>query len=144
MSSECYDPVMNLSLISETHNYWQDWKKKVQKLKYQPLSGSTALLLNLTVVSVSGERKLRALVDTGSAMPLVVKKGIFPASDIQKAVWPVQFVTTSGDAMILGSTCLKLEISFSVAVPETDSVNIVLCERLLAYEANLCSTEVIF
>ena len=112
-------------------------------MKYVPDGVHTSLVIPVQARSGSVTQTLRALVDTGAAMPLVIRTGAFPASVIQKSTWPVKFVTASGTVMTGGTTGVKLEISLPVAVPGQELVNRVECEALWAYEADLHSTEMI-
>ena len=72
------DPVLTLSLKPDVHVYWQKWKKGDFKLKYVP-SGVKSLTIPVQVCTESGTTKqLQALVDTGAAIPLVVRSGLSP------------------------------------------------------------------
>ena len=144
------DPVLTLSLKPDVHVYWQKWKKGDFKLKYVP-SGVKSLTIPVQVCTESGTTKqLQALVDTGAAIPLVVRSGLFPLTEIQKSVWPVKFVTAAGAVMTGGTTGVKLELSFSVSAPSGHVIpggdlnsRIVVCEPVWAYEAELHKTDLI-
>ena len=146
MSSDCNDPVKNLTLGNGAHLYYQDWKRQLVRLKYRHLIDHTSLIVSVQVVSGSMTKTLRALIDTGAAMPMVIRSGIFPTSMMQRSVWPVKFVTASGSVMAGGTYGLKLEVSLSVMIPDesgTDLVDRVQCQPLWAYEAELHSCDLI-
>ena len=151
LMTDSHNPVLTLSLNPDTHMYWQNWKKGVPRLRYIP-SGDNSLTISVQASTGTGTTKqLLALVDTGAAMPLVVKSGLFPLTEIQKSVWPVKFVTASGTVMPGGTTGVKVEISFAVAVPQEHGVpggdkfdkQVVVCEPIWAYEADLHKTDLI-
>ena len=100
--------LLTLSLNPDTHLYWQNWKKGIPRLKYIP-SGGSSLQIPVQVRTEAGTiKQLTALVDTGAAIHLVMRAGIFPAAELQKTVWPVKFMTASVAVMSGGTTGMKL------------------------------------
>ena len=71
-----------------------------------------------------GERRLRALVDTGSATPLVVRRDVFSETELSKATWPVTFLTASGQVLPGGSSGIKLQLSLVVIVDGRERLSI--------------------
>ena len=71
-----------LTLKPDCHGYWRNWKRNIQKLLCRTASGanSRSLVITVLVDGVAGKKTLSALVDTGAAVPLVVRKGVLPRS----------------------------------------------------------------
>ena len=85
--------LLTLSLNPDAPLYWKNWKKEIPRLKYIP-SGGSFLKILVHVRSEAGTiKQLTALVDTGAAIRLVMRAGIFPAAEVQKSVWPLMIVT---------------------------------------------------
>ena len=89
-------------------------------------------------------------MDTGSATPLVVKKGIVPKDMLMQSAWPVTFVTVDGTVMKGGSAGLRLSLSMVVeqshdhARSEEVSTHVLaVCDPLWAYEAEIHSMDLI-
>jgi predicted aspartyl protease len=138
------DQELNLSL--NMHDYWRKWKRKIQKLLCRTSTGplSKSLVIPVMVEDVSGDkRQLSALIDTGAAVPVVVKKGLFDSKLLQGSICPVKFVTASGQELTGGTTGLKLQLKFSVRDTETGMAKNVSCEPIWAYEADLHATDLI-
>ena len=90
-------------------------------------------------------REVTALIDTGAAIPLVFRKGLFSESDLSRSTWPVKFVTASGAVMAGGTTGVSMEIVLPVLNSDTQSSRMenVTCASVWAYEAELHNTDVI-
>ena len=118
----------------------------VRKLKPRKEPVSTTLLLPVRlVIRNTVVREVVALIDTGAAIPLVFRKGLFPESDLSKSTWPVKFVTASGAVMPGGTTGLSVEIvlpvlNSEIVPPRFEGVS---CAPVWAYEAELHNTDVI-
>ena len=142
--TEISSHVRNLSLDVSTHKYWQGWKGSVRKLRFQvPKSGYALIIPVKATCEDSREYMLRALVDTGAAIPLVFKSGVLPSEKLMKSTYPVKFLTASGAVMSGGTSGCKLELSFAVAIPGTEDCERVHCESVWAYEAELHSCDLI-
>jgi len=138
----------NLTLNPGKHSWWQHWKRSVRRLKYSAAQASRSgksLVIPVEVPGPEGPRKLRALVDTGAAVPLVVKQGLFSQDQLLKSMWPVQFRTASGAKLPGGEFGLYLELSFLVTIPGPNGqdLEMVHCEPMWTYEAELHETEMI-
>ena len=141
------NPVRSLALNPGVHGYWQEWKQKSMRLTLQPKKVSTALILTVSV-SIPGvaevqEKRVKALVDTGAAIPLVFRTGLFPSSVLQASVWPVKFVTASGSVMFGGTSWSRMIISFPVKESGIDQHVKVVCDAVWAYEASLSNADLI-
>ena len=139
--TECRSHAKLLNLVSENHTYWRNWKKTVSRLKFDLPHSEVSLVISVLAVCQSGQRELKALIDTGAAVPLVFKTGLFAEDCLKKSVWPVKFVTASGTVMTGGTSGCKLEIWMTVSGSEGPEV--VACNPLWAYEADLKSCDLI-
>ena len=138
----CHRQSLNLNQVS--HKYWKSWKLSIKRLPYRLPPGvpcSRSLVLKVSCKCDAGEQQLSALVDTGAAVPIVFRRGLFAEKFLKKSVCPVKFVTASGQAMTGGNAGMKLQLTFPIKVKET--TELVCCDELWAYEADLHSTDLI-
>ena len=78
---------------------WRLWRQEVKQrtasdVLLLPGSG-TSLLIPVDITLGTVRLRVNGLVDTGAAIPLVIKKGLLPSSQLQNATWPVRFETAS-------------------------------------------------
>ena len=116
---------------------------RLQLRKFCNQPRRTSLVLDVQLFTDMGVRTVKALVDTGAAIPLVVRTGLFPQHSLRKSVWPVKFVTASGQVMLGGDTGLRMQLGFSIHDSATGAVSRVLCDPLWCYVAQLHSTDLI-
>ena len=100
------------------------------------------LVVEVSLVTGTETRKARALVDTGAAVPIVFRTGLFAAEKLQKALWPVKFMAANGQRLHGGEQGLRLQVCLPVR-DSTDCQHAGVCSPLWGYQANLHSTDVI-
>jgi hypothetical protein len=95
-------------------------------------------MLKVDVLLISGAetRKARALVDTGAAVPIVIRTGLFPSDLLKKSLRPVRFVTANGQELSGGGLGIKAQVCLPVHVGR-HRVSEGLCDPLWCYQADL-------
>jgi len=140
------DPLRTLALSTSVHQYRHEWKKDVMKLHLRNLGNqprSNSLMLDVQLFTDLGMRTVKALVDTGATIPLVVRPGLFPQHKLRKSVWPVKLVTASGQVMPGGDTGLRMQLGFAVHNGDPDTVSRVLCDPLWCYVAEIHNNDLL-
>ena len=124
--------------------YWHNWKQDSIKLQYRtPVRGhATMLVVDVLLMAGTETRNSRALVDTGPAVPIVFRTGLFAASLLQEALWPVKFMTANGQHLQGGKQGLKLQVCLPVR-DSSDYQQWGSRSSLWGYQADLHSTDVI-
>lgn len=82
------------------------------------------------------------LVDTGCAVPLILRRGLFDSSVLKPSKRPVRFVTASGETLAGGEHGLHLKVQLPVRDFRDNPYNIT-CSSVWAFEAALPSLDAI-
>ena len=91
--------------------------------------------------TAAGIRQVNVLVDTGSRIPIVFRRGLVPSGVLKTASFPVKFKTADGNLMTGGTHGLLLELRLPVV-----SLERLITARtipLFAYEADIHGVDVI-
>ena len=113
-------PVCNLSrtlrkLTCSPKGFWSAWKDDLLQPQQDWRISPKELLLSAHMKSSAGIRQVTVLVDTGSRIPLVFRRGLVPSKVLKTASFPVKFKTADGNLMLGGTHGLLLELRLPVA-----------------------------
>ena len=105
-------------------------------------------MIQALLVTEFGQRSVKALVDTGCAIPLVFIPGIYTEAQLQESSWPVKCTAANGDLLAGGTHGLKVQLKLPVVQRHAESLQerpviCVLTDAVWAYEAGIQGTDLI-
>ena len=130
-------------LLSVDKPAWQSWEEEFSSPDPAVFLRTVELVIDAEIRVGDFSTSASVLVDTGSRIPLLFRKGLIPFKFLEKAQTRINIVTADGTPMVGGTRGCKMEIILPISGMDGSSMEPVCCQALWGYESAIRGSDLI-